>query len=86
MGILNFFREDPVIGWLVLLGLVVIVVSVASALWQKMAGHSPTVVTKQSTQLTKPVRFGNQTDLVVLFFGIMLLLGVIAWIRSIFFG
>jgi hypothetical protein len=35
---------------------------------------------------TKPVRFGNQTELVLIFVGILLLLAIVGWIRPVFFG
>ena len=92
MDWLNFLKDDPVMAWFAFLALLLIVVLAASALRQKMAGRSPTAVTKQSTQPTKPVRFGIHADLLIIFYGIValllgiqLLLGVISWIRSTFF-
>ncbi|MCL5669401.1 MAG: hypothetical protein M1392_05405 [Gammaproteobacteria bacterium] len=86
MEILNFFREDPLIAWLVLLGLLLAIVSVASALWNRIYGRSRAEVAKQPVHETKPTRFGNQTELIILLAGILLLLAVIGWIRSTFFG
>ena len=89
MATLNFFRDEPVIAWLVLLGLLLLIVSVASVLRNSMPGRSKVKVVKQPAQIVKPTRFGNQTDLIVLFLGflgLMLLLAFIGWIRSTFFG
>lgn len=38
------------------------------------------------TEEIKPTHFGNQTELVILLVGLVLLLVVIGWIRSTFFG
>ncbi len=86
MELLNFLLDDPVIAWFAFLALMLIVVAVASVLWRRMAGRGQADVAKQPEQVTKPIRFGNQTELVVLLLGILLLLGVIGWIRSTFFG
>lgn len=86
MKILNFLHEDPVIAWLVLLGLLVIIVPVASVLWRRISGRGPAGAVRQPVQVTKPVRFGNQTDLFILLLGLLLLLAVIIWVRSAFFA
>lgn len=86
METINFLCEDPVIAWLVFLGLLVIIVPVASVLWRRMSGRSPADTVRQPVQATKPTRFGNQTELVILLLGLLLLLLVIGWIRSTFFG
>ncbi|OGI45483.1 MAG: hypothetical protein A2151_09590 [Candidatus Muproteobacteria bacterium RBG_16_65_34] len=85
MEFLNFFREDPVMAWLVFLGLLVIIVPAASVLWGRMAGRNPVDTAKQPVGAAKPIRFGNQTELVILLLGLLLLLAVIGWIRSTFF-
>lgn len=85
MDWLNFLKDDPVMAWFAFLVLLLIVVSVASVLWCRMAGRSQADVAKQPAQVTKETRFGNQTELVVLFLGLLLLLGVIGLIRSMFF-
>lgn len=41
MDFLNFLREDPVMAWLVFLGLLLAVVPVAAVLWRKMSGRNP---------------------------------------------
>ncbi len=83
---LNFLKDDPVIAWFAFLALMLIVVPVASVSWRRMAGRSQIDVAKKPAQVTKPTRFGNQTELVVLLLGLVLLLSVIDWIRSTFFG
>ncbi len=86
MDWLNFLKDDPVMAWFAFLALLLIVVSVASVLWRRMAGRSKVNVAKQPAQVTKDTRFGIQTDLIVLLLGLVLLLSVIDWIRSTFFG
>ena len=71
--------------WFVFLALLVTIVPVASVLWRRMSGRSQAEVAKQSVHETKPVRFGNQTELIILFVGLLLLLAVIGWIRSTYF-
>jgi hypothetical protein len=86
MEFLNFLREDPAMAWLVFLGLMLAVVPVASVLWRKMSGRKPMEETREPARTTKPVRFGNQTELFLLLVGILLLLAIAAWIGGIFFG
>ena len=86
MEFLNFLREDPVMAWLMFLGLLLTVVPVVSVLWRKMSGRNLLDEVKQPAQATKPVRFSNQTELIVLLVGLLLLLAVAGWIRSAFFG
>lgn len=86
MEFLNFLREEPVMGWFVFLALLVTVVPVASVLWRRIFRRNQAKVEKQPTHETKSTHFGNQTELVVLFLGLLLLLAVIGWIRSTFFG
>lgn len=83
---MNFLREDPVLAWLVFLGLLLIVVPVAAMLWRKKPGHNPVDEMKHPARATKPIRFGNQTELALLLVGIVLLLAIVGWIRQIFFG
>lgn len=86
MEFLNFLREEPVMAWFVLIALLVIIVPVASVLWRGMSGRKPADAVKQSVQATKPTRFGNRAELIILLVGLLLLLLVIDWIRSTFFG
>ena len=86
MDLLNFLKDDPVIAWFAFLASMLIVVSVASVLWHRRAGRSQGDVAEKPAQVTKPTRFGNQSELIVLLIGIVLLLALIGWIRSIFFG
>jgi hypothetical protein len=85
MEILNFLRDDPVMAGLVLLGLALLIVSVASVYWRSMAAHGPADAEPQPVQAEKPARFGSQTDLIVLLFGVVMLLGIIGWIHSMIF-
>jgi hypothetical protein len=84
MEFLNFLREEPVMASLVFLGLLLTVVPVAAMLRRKKPGHNPVDEMKQLARGTKPVRFGNQTELALLFVGIVLLLAIVGWIRRIF--
>jgi uncharacterized membrane protein len=84
MEFLNFLREELVMALLVFLGFLLVVVSVTSLFRRKMSGSKPVDELEQPARATKPVRFGNQTELVLVFFGILLLLAVIGWIRKLF--
>jgi NADH:ubiquinone oxidoreductase subunit 6 (subunit J) len=86
MEFLNFLRDDPVMAWLVFLGLLLTVVPVAAMLWRKMSGNTPVEEEKPPAQAAKPVRFGNQTELALVLVGVLLLLAIVGWIRHIFFG
>jgi hypothetical protein len=86
MDFLNFLREDPVMAWLVFLGLLLAVVPVAAVLWRKMSGRKPMEETREPARSAKPVRFGNQTELFLILVGILLLLAIAAWIGGFFFG
>ncbi len=86
MEFLNFLREEPMMAWFVFLALLVTIVPAASVLWRRMFGRSQAEVAKQPAHETKPTRFGNQTELIILLVGLLLLLLVIGWIRSTFFG
>jgi DMSO/TMAO reductase YedYZ heme-binding membrane subunit len=85
MESLNFLREDPVIAWLVFLALLVTVVPMVSVLWRRLSGRSLVDAAKRPVQVTKPTRFGNRTELIILLVGFLLLLAVIGWIRSTVF-
>jgi len=84
MDFLNFLREELVMAWLVFLGVLITVVPGAAVLWRKMSGRKPVAEVNQSVQETKPVRFGNQTELFLVLVGILLLLAIAVWIRNIF--
>ncbi len=86
MDWLNFLKDDPVIAWFAFLALMLIVVPGASVLWRRTHGRSQADVAKQPARVTKDTRFGIQSDLIVLLLGLVLLLSVIDWIRSVFFG
>ena len=86
MEFINFLREEPVMAWLVFLALLLTIVAAVSVLRRKMSGRNPIDVAKQPVQTTKPVRFGNQTELILVLGGILLLLAIIGSIRTIFFG
>lgn len=86
MEFLNFLREEPEMIWFVLIALLVTVVPVASLLWHRISGRKPVDTAKQAMRATKPARFGNRTELIVLFAGLVLVLAVVGWVRSAFFG
>lgn len=86
MEFLNFLREEPVMGWFVFLALLITVVPAASVLWRRVFSRNQAEVKKQPAPETKSTHFGNQTELVILFVGLLLLLALIGWIRSAFFG
>lgn len=86
MDFLNFLREDPVMVWFVLILLLVTIVPVASMLWHRMSERRPVDAENPPARATKPTRFGNQTELIIFLAALLLLLAVIGWIRSTFFG
>jgi len=86
MGFLNFLREEPVMGMFVFLAFLLTVVPAVSVLWRKVFRRSQVEVKKQPVHVTKSTHFGNQTELIILLVGLMLLLALIGWIRSTFFG
>jgi len=86
MEFVDILREDPVLAWLVFLGLLVTVLPAGLWLWGKISGRTADEAEISPMRATKPTRFGNQTELVILFLGLLLLLAAIGWIRSTFFG
>ena len=86
MEFLNFLREEPMMAWFAFLALLVTLVPAVAMLWRRMSGRKPVDAAKQPVHDTKPTRFGNQTDLIILLVGLLLLLAVIGWVRSTFFG
>jgi NADH:ubiquinone oxidoreductase subunit 6 (subunit J) len=82
MEFLNFLREEPVMVWFALIAFLVTIVPVASVLWHRRSERNPVDAAKQPVPAIKPTRFGNRTELVIVFVGLMLLLAVIGWIRS----
>lgn len=86
MEFLNFLREEPVMAWFVFLALLITVVPATSVLWSRIFRRSQAEVKKQPVHEAKSTHFGNQTELIILFVGLMLLLALIGWIRSTFFG
>ena len=86
MEFLDFLRKDPVMAWLVFLGLLLIIVPAALVLWGRKSGRNPVDAEPSPVRATKPRRFGNQPDLVILLLGLLLLLVVVGWIRNMFFA
>ncbi|MEO6197690.1 MAG: hypothetical protein ABIP58_06220 [Dehalococcoidia bacterium] len=82
---MNVLREDPLIAWFVFLALLITVVPAVSVLWRRMSGRNQPDAAEQPVRATKSTRFGNQTELVIVLLGLVLLLAVIGWVRSIFF-
>jgi hypothetical protein len=87
MEFLNFLREEPMMAWFVSVALLIVaIVPVASVLWRRVAGHSQAEAAKRPVHETKPTRFGNQAELIILLAGILLLSAEIGWIRSALYG
>jgi hypothetical protein len=84
MEFLNFLRDDPVMAWLVFLGLLLTVVPVAAMLWRKLSGRKTAEDVKQPVRTNRPFRFGFQTELVLVLVGILWLLAIAVGIRNIF--
>lgn len=83
---MNFLREEPMMAWFAFLALLVTLVPAVAVFWRRVFRRGQVEVAKQPVHETKPARFGNQTDLIILFVGLFLLLLMIGWIRSAFFG
>lgn len=81
----NVIREDPLVAWFIFLALLLTGVPAASMLWRRMTGREPKAA-KQPERATESTRFGNQTELVIMLLGLVLLLAVIGWVRSAFFA
>ena len=86
MEILNFLREEPVMGWFVFLALLIMVVPAASVLWRWIFRRNETEQKTRPVPETTSTHFGNRTELVILLVGLLLLLALIGWIRGTFFG
>jgi NADH:ubiquinone oxidoreductase subunit 6 (subunit J) len=86
MEFLNFLREEPLIAWFVFLALLITVVPAVSVIWRRMSGRNQLDAAIRPVRATTPTRFGNQTELVILLLGLVLLLAVVGSIRRIFFG
>lgn len=86
MELLNFLREEPMMAWFAFLALLVTLVPAVVVLWRRMFRRGQAEAAKQPVHETRPTRFGNQTELIILLVGLLLLLAVISWIRSTFFG
>lgn len=84
MEFLNFLREEPVMAWLVFLGLLLTVVPAVTVLWRKISGRKTTEDVKQPERTTSPFRFGFQAELILVLVGILWLLAIIGGIRSFF--
>ncbi|MCR4338410.1 MAG: hypothetical protein NUW01_00835 [Gemmatimonadaceae bacterium] len=86
MAFLNVLREDPLIAWFVFLAVLITVVPAVSVLWRRMSGRNQPDAARQPVRAAKSTRFGNQTELVIVLLSLVLLVAVIGWVRSIFFG
>lgn len=86
MSFVHFLMETPVVAFMLLLVLLVTVLPIiADLLSRNKSGQSDGV----STLLREPptTRFlGTQMDIAILIFGLLLLLGVIGWVKKTFFG
>ncbi len=84
MTFIQFLIDTPVVAFMLLLVLLVTVVPAATLLFRKKFRHPD----EASTLVKEPpaTRFlGTQMDIAILIFGLVLLLGVIGWIRKTFF-
>ncbi|OGT99554.1 MAG: hypothetical protein A2X80_02555 [Geobacteraceae bacterium GWB2_52_12] len=86
MLFLNFLRENPVMAWFAFLAALLTFVPVASVLWRRMSGRDLLDKEIMPAKAAKPARFGNQTELIIVLAGLLILLAVAGWIRSTFFG
>lgn len=86
MEFFNFLREQPAMAGLVLLAVLITIVPVANMLWKKIFGGNTTNLPKPATPATKSTHFGNQTELIILLLGLVVLLILIGGLLSLFFG
>lgn len=86
MNFVQFLIDTPVVSFLLLLGLLVTVVPVVAAVLSRKKSKHP-VVPGMPMKTPPSTRFlGTQMDLAILILGLLLLLGVITWVRKNFFG
>ncbi len=71
---------------LVLLAFLFIIVPVINMLWKKIFGGNTTDLPGPAIQTTKSTHFGNQTELIILLLGLVVLLILIGGLLSLFFG
>ncbi len=71
---------------LVLLAFLLIIVPVINMLWKKIFGGDTTDLPGPAIQTTKSTHFGNQTELIILLLGLVVLLILIGGLLSLFFG
>ena len=81
MEFLNFLRDDPAMAGLAAVGLMIIILPIGALLWRRISGRPADVSIKQSAASAKPTRFGNRTELTLLFVGLLLLIsvGAVVW-------
>lgn len=83
---MQLIREDPVLVWLLFLGLLIIIVPAASVLWGKRPGRTAGDAENSPPRATGSTRFGNRAEFIILFWGLVLLVAAILWIRRAFFA
>ena len=85
MEFLNFLREQPAMAGLVLLALLLTIVPVINMLWKKIFGGNTTNLPRPTKQTTQSTRFGNQTELIILLLGLVVVLVLISGLLTLFF-
>lgn len=81
---LQFLEDNPVIDWFIVLVLLITVVPAGMGWYRR---RHPPVETEQADAIRQPreSRFlGIQMDIAILVIGLLLLLGLIHWIRELF--
>jgi len=84
MLLVHFLIDTPVVAFLLLLGLLVTVVPIASVLLSRRKPKHPVSTPGKEPPTTRFL--GIQMDIILLIFGLLLLFGVIAWLKKAFFG
>lgn len=88
MTFIQFLIDTPVVAFLLLLVLLVTIVPLATLFVRKQPkrpGHPDEV--RAPVKEPPTTRFlGTQMDMAILIFGLLMLLGVIGWVKKIFFG
>jgi hypothetical protein len=86
MEIIHVLIDTPVVAFLLLLGLLVTVVLLVAGLFSRRKARKSDAAVLPAPEPGTSRFLGTQMDLGILLFGLVLLLGVIGWLKKVFFG